>query len=127
LFYFYRPKATIEDPSYSPRNTNNKNNVTNNHKTLYKANNGFKYILNVIDTFSKFEWVVPLKSKTSLEVSNAFSQIFKYNSLKKLHVNKGKELYNKDLKQLLNKFNITMYSTGTERKASFVERMNHIN
>ena len=43
---------------------------------------------------------------------------------KKLHVDKGKEFYNKDLKLLLNKYNITMYSTGTDKKASMVERFN---
>jgi len=65
-----------------------------------------------------------LKTKSGLEVSEAFSQIFKHNVPKKLHVDKGKEFYNKDLKQILNKYNITMYSTGTDKKASIIERFN---
>jgi len=85
--------------------------VNDNHKSLYKANNGFKNILNVIDTFSKYVYSIPLKTKAGLEVSEAFSQIFKYSTPKKLHVDKGKEFYNKYLKQILNKYNITMYST----------------
>jgi len=49
-----------------------------------------------------------------------FSQIFKQNVPKKLHVDKGKEFYNKDLKLLLNKYNISMYSTGTDKKTSIL-------
>ena len=37
-----------------------------------KDNNGIKYLLTVIDTFSNFVWIVPLKRKTGMEVANAF-------------------------------------------------------
>ena len=40
-----------------------------------KDNNGIKYLLTVIDIFSKFVWIVPLKRKTGQEVANAFSRI----------------------------------------------------
>lgn len=124
LYCFYRPKSKNIDPNYNLRNKYNEIKVNDNHKTLYKANNGFKYILNVIDTFSKYVYSIPLKTKSGLEVSEAFSQIFKYIVPKKLHVDKGKEFYNKDLKQLLNKYNIKMYSTGTDKKSSMIERFN---
>ena len=39
--------------------------------------NGIKYLLTVIDIFSKFVWIVPLKRKTGQEVANAFSRILK--------------------------------------------------
>ena len=42
-----------------------------------KDNNGMKYLLTVIDVFSKFVWIVPLKRKTGQEVANAFSRILK--------------------------------------------------
>ena len=42
-----------------------------------KDNNGIKYLLTVIDIFSKFVWIVPLKRKTGHEVANAFSSILK--------------------------------------------------
>ena len=38
-------------------------------------NNGIKYLLTVIDIFSKFVWIIPLKRKTGQEVANAFSRI----------------------------------------------------
>ena len=37
-----------------------------------KDNNGIKYLLTVIDIFSKKIWIVPLKRKTGQEVANAF-------------------------------------------------------
>ena len=37
-----------------------------------KDNNGIKYLLTVIDIFSKIVWIVPLKRKTGEEVANAF-------------------------------------------------------
>ena len=42
-----------------------------------KDNNGIKYLLTVIDIFSKVVWIVPLKQKTGQEVSNAFSRILR--------------------------------------------------
>ena len=42
-----------------------------------KDNNRIKYLLTVIDIFSKFVWIVPLKRKTEQEVANAFSRILK--------------------------------------------------
>ena len=40
-----------------------------------KDNNGIKYLLTVIDIFSKFVWIVPLKRKSGQENANAFSRI----------------------------------------------------
>ena len=42
-----------------------------------KDNNLIKYLLTLIDIFSKFVWIVPLKRKTGQEVANAFSRILK--------------------------------------------------
>ena len=41
-------------------------------KHFQKDNNGIKYLLTVMDIFSKFVWIVPLKRKTGQEVANAF-------------------------------------------------------
>ena len=42
-----------------------------------KDNNGIKYLLTVIDIFSKFVWIVPLKRKTAQKVANTLSRILK--------------------------------------------------
>ena len=44
-------------------------------QAFIKDNNGIKYLLTVIDIFSKFVWIIPLKRKTGQEVENAFSMI----------------------------------------------------
>ena len=42
-----------------------------------KDKNGIKYLPTVIDVFSKFVWIDPLKQKSGQEVTNAFSRILK--------------------------------------------------
>jgi len=49
-------------------------------RALSKFNNGVKYLLTVIDVFSKYGWMKPLKSKTGLEVANALEIFFKRES-----------------------------------------------
>ena len=44
---------------------------------LSKWNKGYKYLLMVLDLLSKYGWIVPLKTKTGLEVSKSFGTIFK--------------------------------------------------
>ena len=38
---------------------------------------GIKYLLMVIDVFSKYEWIKPLKDKKGQTVADAFNGIFK--------------------------------------------------
>ena len=45
-------------------------------KTLSKFNKGYKYLLTVIDVFSKYGWIVPIKNKTGLNMANALKLIF---------------------------------------------------
>lgn len=85
-----------------------------------KFNNGIKYLLTVIDVFSKYGWIVPLKSKTGVEVARAFNKIFKERKPEKLWVDKGKEFYNKYVRVL----RVELYSTENEEKSCVVERWN---
>lgn len=45
-------------------------------------NKGYKYLLNIIDIFSKYAYSVPVKSKTGVEISTAMETILKNNRLK---------------------------------------------
>ena len=85
-----------------------------------KFNGGIKYLLTVLDVFSKYGWIVPLKSKTGVEVARAFVNIFKERLPKKLWVDKGKEFYNKNVRAL----GVELYSTENEEKSCVVERWN---
>ena len=88
-------------------------------------NKGNKYLLMVIDVFSKYGWIVPLKDIKGWTITTAFQSIFKEGRKPKyLWTDKGSELYNKHFKDLLNKQNITLYSTENEEKSLVVERWN---
>lgn len=84
-----------------------------------KFNRGTKYLLAVIDIFSKYGWLVPLKDKTGKSVAAALKKIFKGRKPKKMWVDKGKEFYNKEVQSL-----VEIYSTENEEKSSVVERWN---
>jgi len=55
-------------------------------------NKGFRYMLNVIDVFSKYAWSIPLKDKKGVTVVQAFKQIVKQSGRlpKHIWVDKGK-------------------------------------
>ena len=86
-------------------------------QAFYKFNRGIKYLLAVIDVFSKYGWLIPLKDKTGKSVTSALKTIFKERKPEKMWVDKGKEFYNKDVKEL-----IELYSTENEETSSVVER-----
>lgn len=91
-----------------------------------KVNKGYKYILMVIDCFSKKAFASALKTKTGKEVTEATKKILE--SLpyppKNIQTDLGKEFYNSNFKALMKKYDINHYSTYTEMKASIVERLN---
>ncbi|KAE9543661.1 hypothetical protein AGLY_002057 [Aphis glycines] len=74
--------------------------------------------------FTKFAWVIALKSKTAKEVSNAMSKILLKRSPKLLQLDNGKEFYNTTFDKLMKKYNIHKYSTYSTMKACIVERFN---
>ena len=79
----------------------------------------------LIDVFSKYGWIIPLKDKKGESVTEAFKTIFKEGRKPQyLWDDKGKEFYNKHVKDLLEKNGIHMYSTENEEKSSVVERWN---
>ena len=91
-----------------------------------KQNKGYKYLLNVIDVFSKYAWSIPMKNKTGLTTLDAFRKIVKESGRipKHIWVDKGKEFYNKDVNSWLKENDIIMYSTYSEHKSCVVERFN---
>ena len=91
---------------------------------LSKKNNGYKYILCVIDCFTKFAWAIPLKTKTANDVSNAMLKILSKRSPKLLQVDNGKEFYNTTFDKLMKKYNVKKYSVYSTMKACIVERFN---
>ena len=90
---------------------------------ISRFNKGFTFLLCVIDIYSKYAWVVPLKDK-GVSIVNAFQSIFKKSNRKssKIWVDKGSEFYNRSMKSWLEKNDIEMYSTHNEGKSFVAER-----
>ena len=91
-----------------------------------KWNKDYKYVLMVIDVYSKYGWIVRLKNKQGETVRDAFQSIFKDGRKPQfLWTDKGTEFYNKHVKDLLAKNKITLYSTENEDKSGVFQRWNH--
>lgn len=90
-----------------------------------KSNKNYRYILVVIDCFSKYLWTRALKTKTGNEVQAALSSIFSENGRvpKNFQTDAGKEFHNAALKKLFDKHNVNHYSTFSTMKASIAERV----
>lgn len=89
-----------------------------------KLNKGYRYIMTMINCFTKFALAVPLKDKTGLEVVKALEPILAKHKMKNFQTDDGKEWFNKHVSKLINKYNINHYSTYSRLKASIVERFN---
>ena len=93
--------------------------------SLAEWNEDIRYLLMVIDVFSKYGWIRTLANKRGDTVANAFVSIFdEGRTPKKLWVDKGKEFWNKNVEAVMEKFGVERYSTQNEEKVSVVERWN---
>ena len=91
-----------------------------------KNNRGYRYVLVVIDNFSKFGWTIPLKNKNAQTIKDSFENILT-NSKRKpnlIETDRGKEFYNNIFQDFLNKNNIKLYSRNSSYGAVFAERFN---
>ena len=87
------------------------------HKPIRRKFKKRRVFVYGIDIFSKYGWVIPLKNKEGKTVADALKTIFEKRKPEKLWTDKGKEFYNKNVKDL-----IELYSTENEEKSSIVER-----
>ena len=90
-----------------------------------KENDGVNYLLVVIDVFSKYVWVRPMKNKTARSLLEAFHSILSEGRKpEKLRTDKGTEFLNESFQQYLKEKNIHFYTANNEPKAGVVERVN---
>ena len=66
-------------------------------KSLSSKNKNVEYVLCVIDIFTRYAWVKPLKDKKDKTVINAFIEIVNESNRKpnKLWIDQGREFHNK--------------------------------
>ena len=93
-------------------------------QSLSKKYKGIKYLLCVIDLYSKYAFVIPLKDKKGISILNAFDKIIKQYNRKpnKIWVDQGGQFYNNIFKKWLSDNDKIMYSTYNEGKPVVAER-----
>ena len=91
---------------------------------ISKFNKGFRFLLFVIDIYSKCGWVIPLEDKKGIKITNTFQKILDESNRKpiKIWVDKGSKFYNWSMKSVLQNDDIEMYSTNNEGKSVTAER-----
>lgn len=88
-------------------------------------NRGHKFILTVIDIFSRYAWARPLKNKSGKEVAAAFKDIFKEKRIpRRIQTDQGKEFENREVRRLFDEHDIELFSVKSAYKAAIVERFN---
>ena len=93
---------------------------------LSEQNDCHRYLLAVIDVFSKYAWIIPLKRKDAKRVSDAFDEIFAGGCKPvKLQTDKGKEFVNAPLQKKLKDEGVQFYvSQNEDINAIVAERFN---
>ena len=86
-------------------------------------NDGYKYLLVVIDIFSQYAWIEPLKNKTAKEITTAFNQILtKGWKPRRLRTDAATDFRSKEFQRNLQRKNIPHFTTHSEKQANYVER-----
>ena len=67
---------------------------------LSKTNKRFRFLLCVVAIYRKYAWVVTLKDKKGITITNAFRKILNESGCKpnKIWTAKGSEFYNRSIK-----------------------------
>jgi len=94
-------------------------------ENIAKYNDGIKFLLILIDIFSRFLIIKPLKNKKSLTVANALKLIFENNSRKPkvIRFDQGGK-FKSEVKKYLKKMGIHVFYTQNNRiKANYAERV----
>lgn len=90
-----------------------------------RENQNIRFLLTIVDAFSRYAWVIPLKNKTGAEVAQAIENVLSIHSYRLLQTDKGKEFYNQRVSSVLKTHGTKHFSTENEDlKASIVERFN---
>ena len=91
-----------------------------------KNNRGYRYVLVVIDNFSKFGWTFPIKKKNAQTIKQSFENVLISSKRKPnlIERNRGKEFYNNFFQEFLNKKNNKLYSGNSSYGAVFAESFN---
>lgn len=96
-------------------------------QTLAKENGGMRYILTVIDVFSKYAWAIPIKDKGAKTMVAAFEELFRRAGARvpeRLQTDKGTEFLCAPVQRLLRAKDVHHFVSQSDKKAAVVERFN---
>jgi len=83
----------------------------------------YKYLLKVIDIFSRYAWSVPLKDKTGTSITSALKSLFQNRKPITIQSDKGTEFVNVTVQQYLNRQGVYFHTTqNPETKGAVIER-----
>ena len=92
---------------------------------LSKYNDKYKYLLNVIDIFSRYAWSVPLKDKTGKSIAAALTTLFQNRKPTTIQSDKGTEFVNATVQQYLKRQGVDFHTThNPDIKGAVIERFN---
>ena len=96
-------------------------------QTLADENDRARYILTVIDVFSKYAWAVPILRKEAQTVTEGFAEVLRQAKPRvpnRLHTDKETEFFNASFGRLMKRHGITHFASQSDQKAACVERFN---
>lgn len=93
-------------------------------RALKNNNDGYGWILTIIDVFSKQAWAIKLKNKKAVTVLDALKSLMDNRKPKRVHCDEGNEFLNSECKKYMEKNGINLYVTRSDLKASIIERFN---
>ena len=94
-------------------------------QSFSRQNKGFRYILTIIDCFTRYAYAIPVKSKNKNDVKQAFQKVFDDLPPCKLQTDRGTEFLNDIVQSYLESKGIHYFNTyNTKFKCAIVERFN---
>ena len=91
---------------------------------ISKFNKEFRFLLWVLDVYSKYAWVIPLENKIGITITNAFQKNLDESNRKpnKIWLDKVSEFYNRSVKSFLLNNDVEIYSIYNEEKTVYSEK-----
>ena len=143
LNYFYKNYEPIQQTkaAFKPSKDQQRQILADYPKHWYQAdlmdmskyeytNRRYKWILCIIDIFSRYAWAIPLKDKSAVNVAEAFLSVFESPndnmSPKRITTDNGKEFLNASVEEVMKKYNIRHFTCqpGDHNHMGIVERFN---
>lgn len=87
-------------------------------------NDGYKFLVTLIDVYTRMLFVRCLKNKSGVVVASALEDIFQEFVPSFLYTDQGKEFYNPQCRALFERLGLTHASPDSAMKAAMVERAN---